>query len=215
MRADATLEALARAGVVPVIRTRSAAVAADTVDALRVAGFTTFELTLTIPDALALLERLAREDDLIVGAGTVPDAEAARACIDAGARFVVSPFVEPALPAACASHGVACIVGAMTPSEIRAAHRAGADAVKVFPADAVGGPPYLRAVNAVLPEVRLVPTGGVTLSSIEAYLAAGAAFVGVGGDLAPSGRAPEPERARRFLQAVAAFRTSHPLPASH
>ncbi len=214
MTAETTLAALASSGVVPVIRTRSASLASDTVAALRDAGFVVFELTLTIPDVHALLERLAAEPDLIVGAGTVPDVASARACIEAGARFIVSPFLEPDLPPACAEHGAACIVGALTPSEIRHAHRAGADAVKVFPADAVGGPAYLRAVRAVMPHIPLVPTGGVTLSTLETYLAAGAAFVGVGGDLAPPDRPPDPERARRFLRAARAFRDATGAPAT-
>lgn len=203
-----TLDALAEQGVVPVIRTPTLEAAERAVRLLRDAGFRVFEITMSVPRALDLIGRLAREDGLVVGAGTVWDASQALACIEAGAGFVVSPFLLPDLPEACHARGVACIVGALTPTEIRLAHLAGADAVKVFPAEAAGGPGYIRAVKSVAPHIPLVPTGGVTLENLTAYLDAGALFVGVGGALTGGPDADAAQRAARYLRGVTAARES-------
>lgn len=210
MSADATLAALRTSGVVPVVRFRDRRAADRAIDTLLRVGFRTFEVTLTIPDAPALIRRLADTPGVLVGAGTVTTEAEAGVCLDAGARFLVSPFAVPGLPELATAAGAAGIVGALTPSEIHRAATTGADAVKVFPAHAVGGPSYLQAVRAVLPEVPLIPTGGVTLDNLPAYFDAGCPIVGVGSDLFAG---PDPAaRARRYLDAVTGYRAgaAHP-----
>jgi 2-dehydro-3-deoxyphosphogluconate aldolase/(4S)-4-hydroxy-2-oxoglutarate aldolase len=177
------MAALRAARVVPVVRTRAAAHAATGVRWLREAGLRIFEITMTIPDAPALIAELAKEPGLLVGAGTVGDAETARACLAAGARFIVAPWVDPALAGPCRAAGALLMLGAVTPTEVRAALSAGADVVKVFPAGSVGGPGHVKALASVFPGVAFCPTGGVEPGNVAAYLAAGAAFVGMGGAL--------------------------------
>jgi 2-dehydro-3-deoxyphosphogluconate aldolase/(4S)-4-hydroxy-2-oxoglutarate aldolase len=177
------IETLRAARVVPVVRTSSAEHAETAVTWLRQAGLRIFEITLTIPGAVDLIARLARDPDVLIGAGTVPDAAAARACLDAGARFLVAPWVDPSLAEPCRAAGATLMLGALTPTEVRAALAAGADVVKVFPASSAGGPGHVRALASVLPHVAFCPTGGVEPGNVAAYLAAGAAFVGMGGAL--------------------------------
>lgn len=177
------IETLRTARIVPVIRTRTAESAATAVAWLREAGLTVFEITMTIPGAVGLIARLARDPDLLIGAGTVADADTARICLDAGARFLVAPWVDPALAEPCRAAGAALMLGALTPTEVRAALAAGADVVKIFPASSVGGPAHIKALVSVLPQVAFCPTGGVEPGNVAAYLAAGAAFVGMGGAL--------------------------------
>ena len=174
---------LRAARVVPVVRTSTAALAATAVRWLRDAGMRIFEITMTIPDAPALIRDLASDPDLLIGAGTVPDRATAELCMKAGARFVVAPWVDPALSAPCRDAGAVLMLGALTPTEVRAALAAGADVVKVFPASSVGGPAHIKALASVLPQVPFCPTGGVEPGNVAAYLAAGAAFVGMGGAL--------------------------------
>jgi 2-dehydro-3-deoxyphosphogluconate aldolase/(4S)-4-hydroxy-2-oxoglutarate aldolase len=189
------LPTLRAARVVPVIRTHTTAHAATAVRWLREAGLRIFELTMTIPDAPALIRELAAEPDLLVGAGTVPDAATAERCLAAGARFLVAPWVDPTLVAPCRAAGAALMLGAVTPTEVRAALTAGADVVKVFPASSVGGPGHIRALASVLPGVAFCPTGGVDPGNFTTYLAAGAAFVGMGGALVDEKRIAAGDRA--------------------
>jgi 2-dehydro-3-deoxyphosphogluconate aldolase/(4S)-4-hydroxy-2-oxoglutarate aldolase len=182
------LPVLRRARVVPVVRTSTAAHAATACAWLREAGITVLEITLTTPDAVALMRELAAEPGLLVGAGTVPDEDAAEACLAAGARFLVTPWVDPAVIALAHAAGAAAMPGAMTPTEIRAALAAGADVVKLFPASSAGGPAHVKALRAVFPDVAFCPTGGVDAGNAPAYLAAGAAFVGIGGKLVDEAR---------------------------
>jgi 2-dehydro-3-deoxyphosphogluconate aldolase/(4S)-4-hydroxy-2-oxoglutarate aldolase len=166
--------------VIPVLRLANAELTARAVEGLAEAGFTTVEITLTTPGALELIRKLSSR--LLVGAGTVLDLESAQRCLDAGARFLVSPCVVPGLAAVAHRAGGAALLAGFTPGEVLAAHREGADIVKLFPASSAG-PRHLRAIHAVFPDILLCPTGGVTLESIEAYFAAGAALVGVGNDI--------------------------------
>ncbi|MDA8250950.1 MAG: bifunctional 4-hydroxy-2-oxoglutarate aldolase/2-dehydro-3-deoxy-phosphogluconate aldolase [Rhodospirillales bacterium] len=191
----ALLDRLRNARVVPVVRTRSAAIAATGIGWLRDAGLTVFEVTMTIPDAPALIRDLARDPSLLVGAGTVADAATARACLDAGARFIVAPWIDPALAAPCREAGALLMLGAMTPTEVRAARAAGADVVKIFPAASAGGPAHVKALASVFPGVAFCPTGGVEPGNVAAYLAAGAAFVGMGGNLVDEKRIAAGDRA--------------------
>lgn len=174
---------LKAARVVPVVRMKNAAHAATAVRWLYDAGLRIFEITMTIPDAPALIRDLSSDPSLLVGAGTVPDAETAETCLRAGARFVVSPWVDPDLFAPCRAAGAVLMSGATTPTEVRAALKAGAHVVKVFPAASAGGPGHVKALASVFPGVTFCPTGGVDPGNLGAYLAAGAAFVGMGGKL--------------------------------
>lgn len=179
----ALVETLRAARVVPVVRTHQARHAATAVQWLRDAGLRVFEITMTIPDAPALIRELAGDPALLVGAGTVPDRATAETCLAAGARFIVAPWVDPSLAACCATANALLMLGALTPGEVRGALVGGADVVKVFPASSVGGPAHIRALAGVFPGVAFCPTGGIEPRDIATYLAAGAAFVGMGGAL--------------------------------
>ena len=174
---------LQAARVVPVVRTGSAALAARAVEWLRAAGLTVFEITMTVPEAPALIRDLASDPGLLVGAGTVPDRAMAEACLAAGARFLVAPWIDADVADAAHQAGAVAMLGAMTPTEVRTAIAAGADVVKVFPASSAGGPGHIRALRSVFPGVAFCPTGGVDARNAPDYLAAGAAFVGIGGKL--------------------------------
>ena len=174
---------LRTARVVPVIRTRDAATAATAVAWLRAEGLRIFEITMTIPDAARLIADLAADPALLIGAGTVPDVATAEICLAAGARFLVAPWVDASLSAPCRATDAALMLGALSPTEVRAALAAGADVVKIFPAASAGGPPHIKALASVFPGVAFCPTGGVGPDNFARYLAAGAAFVGMGGAL--------------------------------
>ena len=189
------LDTLRSARVVPVVRTHVAHHAATAVQWLRDAGLRVFEITMTIPDAPALIRELASDPTLLVGAGTVADRATAATCLAAGARFIVAPWVDGSLAAPCAAANAVLMLGAVTPTEVRAALAAGADVVKVFPASSVGGPAHIRALASVLPGVAFCPTGGVDPGNAGAYLAAGAAFVGMGGALVDEKRIAAGDRA--------------------
>jgi 2-dehydro-3-deoxyphosphogluconate aldolase/(4S)-4-hydroxy-2-oxoglutarate aldolase len=153
-------------------------------------GLRIFEITLTTPDALDVMARLASHEDLVVGAGTVLSAEQVHAVAGAGARFLLSPVFDPAVVDAAHRAGLLAVPGAATPREILAAHRHGASLVKVFPAGALGGPSLLRALRGPLPDVALVPTSGPTSETMSEYVAAGAVAVGVGAEVFPPGLEP-------------------------
>jgi len=183
------------ARVVPVVRTHSTQHAATVVQWLRDVGLRIFEITMTVPDAPALIRELAADPTLLIGAGTVPDRSTAEACLAAGARFIVAPWVDATLTEPCHAAGAALMLGALTPTEVRAALGAGADVVKVFPASSVGGSAHIRALRSVFPDVAFCPTGGVEPGNVAAYLAAGAAFVGIGGALVDEKRIGAGDRA--------------------
>jgi 2-dehydro-3-deoxyphosphogluconate aldolase/(4S)-4-hydroxy-2-oxoglutarate aldolase len=189
---------------VPVVRTSTAGLALQAVTWLREAGLRIFEITMTIPDAPALIRSLAADPDLIIGAGTVPDAAAAEACLSAGARFLVSPWVEPSIVAPARTAGACVMLGAATPTEVRAALAAGADVVKIFPASSFGGPGHVKALRSVFPGVVFCPTGGVDAGNMGDYLAAGAAFVGIGGKLVDERAIAAGDRASVIAAALAA-----------
>ncbi len=188
------IPALSAARVIPVVRTTRTDLAARAVAWLREAGMTVFEITLTVPDATALIRELAAEPGLLVGAGTVPDRAAAEACLAAGARFLVAPWVDADVAAAARAAGACSMLGAMTPGEVRAARAAGADVVKIFPAASAGGPAHVKALRAVFPDTVFCPTGGVDARNAPDYIAAGAAFVGIGGRLVDEGLLARGER---------------------
>ena len=197
----AVLERLTAARVVPVVRASTPARAETAVRWLHDAGLRCFEIAFTVPDAPALIRVLSSDPALLIGAGVVPDADAARLCLDAGARFVAAPWVDPALAGPCREAGAPLMLGAMTPTEVRAALAAGADAVKVFPAGPAGGPGHIRALRGAFPGVALCPTGGIEAGEVAAYLKAGARFVGVGGALVSERRIAAGDRAATFAAA--------------
>jgi 2-dehydro-3-deoxyphosphogluconate aldolase/(4S)-4-hydroxy-2-oxoglutarate aldolase len=203
------LERIRSTGLIPVIRARSADEAAQAVDAIQAGGVSVLEITMTVPGAVELIREVARRaTDALVGAGTVLDPETATSCIEAGARFVVSPALNLDTIATCREAGIAVIPGALSPTEVVTAWNAGADLVKVFPAGAVGGPSYIKALKAPLPQIDLVPTGGVNLKTAGDFIRAGAAALGVGSDLVDlaalrRGEASAlSERARQFVEIV-------------
>ena len=196
-------------GVIPVVRATSAGEAMRAIDAIRDGGISILEITMTVPGAVELIEKVAKAygDEVTVGAGTVLDPETAAACISAGAQFVVSPALNLETIACCKRHDIAVMPGALTPTEVVQAWNAGADFVKVFPAGAVGGPSYLKALKAPLPQIELVPTGGVSLKTAADFIKAGAAALGVGADLVTGQASLTTERARQFVEIVREART--------
>jgi 2-dehydro-3-deoxyphosphogluconate aldolase/(4S)-4-hydroxy-2-oxoglutarate aldolase len=208
------LSRIREVGVVPVIRAESADEAARAIDAIRAGGVNVLEITMTVPGAVELIAEVARRvgKDAVVGAGTVLDPETARACILAGARFVVSPALNLDTIACCRRYGVAIMPGALTPTEVVTAWQAGADFVKVFPCGAVGGASYIKALKAPLPQVDLCPTGGVSLETAADFIKAGASALGVGADLVDlkalrAGQAAAiTDKARRFVEIVRSAR---------
>jgi len=205
-----TLARIRATGIIPVIRAPSADAAVAAVDAMRAGGIDIIELTMTVPSAVKVIERVVERhgDTVVVGAGTVLDAETARACILAGAAFVVSPIVDAPTIRVCRTYGIPVMPGGLTPTEIVEAWRAGADLVKVFPCGSLGGASYIKALRAPLPQIELVPTGGVTLATVGDFIAAGAYAMGAGGDLVDLARlgrgdhAGLTENARRYVAAV-------------
>ena len=172
-------------GIVPVIRAASAKKAMAAAEAVAAGGITILEVTMTVPGALDAITQLVKNlgSEVLVGAGTVLDAQAARQCFDAGAQFMVSPGLDLGTIKAATEAGKLMMAGALTPTEVIAAWKGGADFVKVFPASAVGGASYLKALRGPLPQVPLVPTGGVNLNTAADFIRAGAAALGVGGEL--------------------------------
>jgi 2-dehydro-3-deoxyphosphogluconate aldolase/(4S)-4-hydroxy-2-oxoglutarate aldolase len=176
---------LREVGIVPVIRTESADAALAVVEVLAGAGLAVAEITMTVPDAIDVIASVARRfgDRVLVGAGTVTDGGTAERAVDAGAAFIVTPCLVPEVIDAARRADVAVIPGALTPTEVADAFRRGGDMVKVFPVQNVGGAAYLRALRGPFPAIPLVPTGGVTLANAREMFDAGAAAIGVGGEL--------------------------------
>jgi 2-dehydro-3-deoxyphosphogluconate aldolase / (4S)-4-hydroxy-2-oxoglutarate aldolase len=182
---EETKKILEQAGLIPVLRASSVQTGHALVDAMMAGGITVVEVTMTVPNALTLLRELKQRqgDKLLLGSGTVTDAAQTEATIDAGAEFVVSPSLHLDVIAKTKERGKVSIPGALTPTEVITAWRAGADYVKVFPCSAMGGASYLKSLLAPFPELKLIPTGGVTLQTAADFLKAGARALGVGTDL--------------------------------
>ena len=214
MNKSEVLQTIYRAGLVPVLRARSAADALAIAGAVTAGGVPVLEVTMTVPGAIDLIGKLAEQfaERVLLGAGTVLDPETARLCILAGAKFIVSPALNLKTIEMCQRHEIVVIPGALTPTEIVTAWQAGADVLKIFPCSAMGGAKYLVALKAPLPQVKMIPTGGVSLSTAAAFLAAGAFALGVGSDLIDNdaiaqGR-PETitENAKKYVEIVKNFR---------
>ena len=211
------LKWIRKTGIVPVLRASSPDEAIALSRAMYLGGIDIMEVTTTVPDAAGVIRHLQREfgDSLLLGAGTVTTADQCSSLINAGADFVVSPSLHHDVIAETKRQGKLMISGALTPTEIITAFRAGADIIKVFPCSAVGGASYLRAVKAPFPEIPLIPTGGVNLATARDFLNAGAIALGVGGDLVNAQKIkdgmPEAitEQAREYLSIIAAWQAHH------
>jgi 2-dehydro-3-deoxyphosphogluconate aldolase/(4S)-4-hydroxy-2-oxoglutarate aldolase len=204
-------------GIVPVVRASSSAEARFAAEAVRKGGIPIVEITMTVPGAIGVISELVRDmPEVLVGAGTVLDAEMARRCMDAGAQFLVSPGFDRETVGVAAKENIVIMAGALTPTEVITAWKAGSDFVKVFPCAQVGGASYIKALKGPLPQVPLVPTGGVNLETAASFILAGAAALGVGGELiqkeAIQARTPEviEELARKFVGAVRNARKQMP-----
>ena len=171
-------------GLVAIVRVRRPELALPLAKALVAGGIRAVELTMSIPNALEAVRTIDRElgDKILLGVGTVIDDDTCRAAIDAGAKYVISPVTKPSLVAAAHALDRPVMLGAYTPTEAQAAHEAGSDFVKIFPADTLG-PSYIKSLLAPLPHLKIVPTGGVNLDTMEAYFAAGSAALGTGSAL--------------------------------
>jgi len=212
MTKSEVLAEIKKIGLVPVLRAESEEQAIALAEAISDGGVTCLEVTMTVPGAVRVIARLAKErPEILLGAGTVLDAETAHACIAEGAQFVVSPAFNAKTVELCRKEGIAVLPGALTPTEILTAWQAGADVVKVFPASAMGGAKYLKSIKAPLPQIELIPTGGVSLTTAREFLEAGAYALGVGADLVDTkaiaaGHAWKiTENAARYLEIVREF----------
>lgn len=212
MNGTALLKRIRETAVVPIVRTPDAESAISAVEALLEGGIDCVEITMTVANAIRALETVADRygNKVLLGAGTVLDPETARACILAGAHFIVTPALNRRTIEMARRYSKPVFPGGLTPTEVLTAWEAGADAVKVFPCSALGGAKYIRALKAPLPQVELFPTGGVNLETIGEFLAAGSTAVGVGSELVDGKSVAEKkfsvitERARKFREAAAA-----------
>jgi 2-dehydro-3-deoxyphosphogluconate aldolase/(4S)-4-hydroxy-2-oxoglutarate aldolase len=213
---EETKKILEQVGLIPVLRASSVQAGHALVDAMMAGGVTVVEVTMTVPNALTLLRELKQRhgDKLLLGSGTVTDVAQTEATINAGAEFVVSPSLHLDVIAKTKELGRISIPGALTPTEVITAWRAGADYVKVFPCSAMGGASYLKSLLAPFPDLKLIPTGGVTLQTAADFLKAGARALGVGTDLVNTAAVAQgkPEivtkAARAYLEAIRTARES-------
>jgi 2-dehydro-3-deoxyphosphogluconate aldolase/(4S)-4-hydroxy-2-oxoglutarate aldolase len=184
MEKSLVLEKIKREKLVPVIRTSGTEDARKSIEVLASVGIKVFEITMTVPHAVDLIAELSTaNEELMIGAGTVTDKTQAEECIKAGAEFIVSPAFDLETVLFCKENEIAVMPGAITPTEVLTAHKAGADCVKIFPCDAMGGAKYLKTLKTLFPEIEMMPTGGVNLETVGDFFRAGALAVGVGADL--------------------------------
>ena len=214
MTKESILSAMKEIGIVPVVRTPSAESAVQAIEAIYRGGIRAAEVTMTVPGAIKVLEKLADQfgDKMVLGAGTVLDPETARICMLAGAQFFVTPALNLATIEMAARYSKPICPGALTPTEVLAAWQGGADIVKIFPCDNVGGAKYIKALKGPFPQIEMIPTGGGSLETAGAFLKAGACAVAVGGELVDAKTIKEgkyevfEQRARQFLEVVAKAR---------
>jgi len=198
------VEQLESLGLVPVVRASSAD------EALQAGGVNVLEITMTVPGAIRVIEKVADKygSDVLVGAGTVLDPETARACLLAGAQFIVSPALNLDTIAMCHRYSAPVMPGVLTPTEVITAWSAGADFVKVFPCGSVGGASYIKNLKGPFPQIKMIPTGGVSLKTAQDFIKAGASALGVGTDLVDVKAIREgnpgvvTERAKQFVELV-------------
>ena len=188
MTIDDAIRRIGEIGIIPVVRAASLEEARRAVDAISAGGVPIVEITMTVPNAPAVIREVVRKygSKLLTGAGTVATAASAEACLDSGAEFLVSPGLSLPVMRIAQARGKLAIPGALTPTEVMTAQCEGARLVKIFPCGNVGGPKYIKALRAPFPDLPLIPTGGVNLSNAADYLAAGSFALGVGTDLVDS-----------------------------
>jgi 2-dehydro-3-deoxyphosphogluconate aldolase/(4S)-4-hydroxy-2-oxoglutarate aldolase len=216
MTKEAIMSAITQIGIVPIVRTGSAEGAIKSIEAVYRGGIRAAEITMTVPGAIKALEKLADQfgDQIVLGAGTVLDAETARVCMLAGAQFFVTPALRVATIEMAQRYSKPIMPGALTPTEVLTAWEAGADAIKIFPCGNVGGAKYIKALKAPFPHIEMVPTGGVNLETCGDFLKAGACAVGVGSELIDAATIKAgkfeifEDRARQFLAAIAKARSA-------
>jgi 2-dehydro-3-deoxyphosphogluconate aldolase/(4S)-4-hydroxy-2-oxoglutarate aldolase len=209
-------------GIIPVVRAESEAQAMAAAVAVCAGGVPIVEVTMTVPGAVKVIAQLSKSmgQEVLIGAGTVLDSEDARRCLDAGAQFLVSPALDLETVKLAQQAGVMVMPGALTPNELLAAWKAGADFVKVFPCGSVGGPKYIKALKAPFPQIPMIPTGGVNLNTAADFIQAGAAALGIGGELVSiaalrSGNTQEITTAtRRYVEIVREARNGKSIAAS-
>ena len=210
MKRNSILSAIIEIGIVPVVRTDSADGAIRAIEAVHRGGIRAAEITMTVPGAIRALEKVADKfgDNIVLGAGTVLDPETARACMLAGAQFIVTPSLNLATIEIAKRYSKVITPGALTPTEVVTAWQAGGDVIKVFPCSAVGGAKYIKALRAPFPQIEMIPTGGVNLDTAGDFLKAGACAVAVGAELIDSVNIRDghyevfEERAKRFLEVI-------------
>ena len=199
---------IAEIRVIPVVRASSPEQAVQAASAVCAGGIPIIELTMTVPGAIDVIRELRRvlNESVVIGAGTVLDAKTAAKCAAAGAAFIVSPGFNRGTVSYAKREGILYMPGALTPNEVITAWNAGADYVKIFPCGNVGGPGYIRALKAALPQIPMVPTGGVSASTAAQYLEAGASALGIGGELVSGDAEAIKEKARQLVAIVQAAR---------
>lgn len=208
------LERIREVGVVPIVRAPSPDDAFRAAEAIIAGGIGIAEITMTVPNAIRVMERVVERfgEKVLLGAGTILDPESCRAALLAGAEFIVTPSLHTGVIEVARRYSKVCIPGALTPTEVVAAWQAGADLVKIFPCGPVGGPQYIKALKGPLPHIDFVPTGGVNLETTPTYIRAGAAAVAVGSDLVDLKALREGRldaitaSARKYVEAVRAAR---------
>ena len=201
-------------GIIPVVRASSVEEANRAVEAICAGGIPVVEITMTVPNAISVIRELVqrRGGDVLIGAGTVTDAEQAESCFRAGAQFLVSPGLSMSVLSVARVHNRLAIPGALTPTELMNAQDQGAKLIKIFPCGNVGGPKYIKSLRAPFPQAQLIPTGGVSLANAAEFIAAGAYALGVGADLVDATALREgnlekiTSAARELVQAVASAR---------
>ena len=182
---EQVLSRIASGGIIPVVRAANVDDALRAVEAIYAGGISVMEVTLTVPNAIAVIRQVVKEygDKILTGAGTVLTEHQAQECLDAGAQFLVSPGLAPAVLSVAKARGVLAIPGVLTPTEIMSALQADRTLVKIFPCSSVGGPKYLKALRGPFPQLSTIPTGGVSAANASDYILAGALALGIGGEL--------------------------------
>ncbi len=216
LKAEDIVRRVGEVGIIPVVRASSVEEANRAVEAICAGGIPVVEITMTVPNAVTVIRELAQKHggDVLIGAGTVTNAEQAESCIRAGAQFLVSPGLAVSVLAVARANGKLAIPGALTPTELMNAQEQGAQLVKIFPCGNVGGAKYIKSLKAPFPRANLIPTGGVNAANAADFIAAGAFALGVGADLVDAQALKEGNlekitvAARELVDAVAAARTA-------
>jgi 2-dehydro-3-deoxyphosphogluconate aldolase / (4S)-4-hydroxy-2-oxoglutarate aldolase len=206
MKKDEVIARIKEVAIIPAIRVSSGDDAHFAAEAVMHAGIPIVEITMTVPGAIELIAHLVRSDPkVIVGAGTVLDTDTARICVGAGVRFLTSPSFDPLIVEFAAKENIAVFPGAMTPTEVVTAWKAGADFVKVFPCAPIGGDKYIKALHASLPQIPLIAAGGVNQQTAANFILSGATAIGIGKELIPT-EAIERRQSERIHELARRFR---------